>query len=864
MPLDRNETVAIERNFAKPQSRGGECGLGVGEAAASPHHLMGWGGAASPPKLLPQMERAGLPGKLTGWQVLSCTILFFTFIATVFAQPRVQISVAGKWVEHVPQDPPNQLRDKYVLTAESGQGLPPGPNNDVRALLKDFKIEEFSLTDTNSVLTARSPECIYDHNLAQVSSLSSLNVVAQQGRMVTDGVGFLLDQKISTLFISNKVHSVIQDQSSDGRPSTNFTDITSDEGRFLTSNENASGSAFYLGHVRAEDKGMQLFCGHLTADAPKQAAGVTNRLNKIVADTNVVIEFVTEKGEHVHATGDHSVYTHTGTNGVDDELLELSGNPVVSMTNNWMTADVFYYDRAAGLLRGSNNFVLHYFSAPAGGTAELPQGASNAVVSSSQFLMEVNTHTATFWDGVRADDASKTLACEYMTAKLTGSNRIDEVVAQTNVVIVVVDGKSKQRVHTTSQKAVYTSPVENGVTNEVLVLTETPEALFKDGVMDADTITLDKLAGRIRGEGNQHTVLHSSDPAAPSQNVEIFSERVEVATDTGISVYEKNVRAYSPQMTHFSDKMIVKPPKSGAPNAGRPESIQADGNAAIKYATGPFFPGDITNLIEFDAVLSRRRAHPDTAKYGNDLRSPRPTTQEWGEGQGEGQSPRSFDAPLPNPSPARSSRGEGEKAPIVAVSSTSLQRLNASDYVAMRIPTLHYQPLLHISGAQTNSQLQSFVITDLNKLVLQENLAGAVVWSGVDFSTETRRALALPALGEDRFQLNRLLLLDLFRGALRRNEKGDEVRAWGDHSLYTCKTTAVSTNETLRLTGHPRLETDNGSVTATQAIIDDLTAGVTHFEGQSHFHAKPEALTSPGMTGKQSQSQSRPKNGKQQ
>ncbi len=69
----------------------------------------------------------------------------------------------------------------------------------------------------------------------------------------------------------------------------------------------------------------------------------------------------------------------------------------------------------------------------------------------------------------------------------------------------------------------------------------------------------------------------------------------------------------------------------------------------------------------------RAGAPVDTAIFGSDLRSPRPTTKEWGEGQGEGPSQRSFDTPLPNPPPARSSRGEGEKATIATASGCALR-----------------------------------------------------------------------------------------------------------------------------------------------------------------------------------------------
>lgn len=747
----------------------------VGEAAASPCQLR-WGGAASPPKLFPNLR------------IFLFTVFFLGLFGSLHAQPKVEISVGGKWVEHFPQDPPNRLKDKYVLTAESARQLPQVSGGGVRALLKDFKIEQFSLTGTNPILVAKSPECIYDRNRAQVHSDFPLNIVAQEGKMVTDGIGFLLDQKSSTLFLSNKVHSVIQNLPDGKTGSTNFTDITSETGRFLSKTETSAGAAIYQRNVQVIETNMQLSCEHLVVDAPRESGSVSNRPNNIIADTNVVIEFVTAKGEHVHATGEHAVYTRTGTNEVQNEFLELSGNPVLLMSNNWMTADYFYYDRAAGLLRGSNNYVLHYFSQAGSRAAGQHAGDTNAVVFSGQFLMEVTNHIARFWDGVRAEDASKTLACEYLTAKMTASNRIDEFVAETNVVIVVIDEKSKQRVHTTSQRAVYTSPIVNGQTNEILVLTEGPVALFKDGQMQAQKITMDKLARRIRGEGNQHTILRSTNPGAASQNVEIFSELVDVATDTGVSIYQKNVRAYDPQMSLSSSSMVITPPKSGAAQSSHPESIKADGDVAIKYASGPFFPGDITNAAKFKEVLGK---------------------------------------------------------------STAARR-----FVSARLPMPDQKKTDTPNGA-TNQSWQMPVVTNLNRLVIEENLASAVSWAGAGLSAETLEAMTMPAIGEDRFQLNRLLLLDLFRGALGRNQKGDEVRGNGDHAIYTCQTTAVSTNEVLRLMGNPRLENDSGYWTATNTIIDEITTGTIHAEGEPHLHVKLEALTSKGMTGKQGQNQSR-------
>ena len=62
--------------------------------------------------------------------------------------------------------------------------------------------------------------------------------------------------------------------------------------------------AIYRGHVRVDDPQMKLTCEQLTADLP-QAGG---RVNHIVAETNVVIDFTDDKGQTNHATGDKAVY----------------------------------------------------------------------------------------------------------------------------------------------------------------------------------------------------------------------------------------------------------------------------------------------------------------------------------------------------------------------------------------------------------------------------------------------------------------------------------------------------------------------------------------------------------------------------
>ena len=74
----------------------------------------------------------------------------------------------------------------------------------------------------------------------------------------------------------------------------------------------------------------------------------------------------------------------------------------------------------------------------------------------------------------------------------------------------------------------------------------------------------------------------------------------------------------------------------------------------------------------------------------------------------------------------------------------------------------------------------------------------------------------------DLVELNRLLLLDAFRGELTRNQKGEKIHATGERADYDYKS-PPSNDEVLELSGHPRVEQPDSSLTAEDKIIYDLT-----------------------------------------
>ena len=100
--------------------------------------------------------------------------------------------------------------------------------------------------------------------------------------------------------------------------------------------------AVYYGHVRVDNPQMKLACAQLTADLPPSGG----RVNHIVAETNVVIDFTDEKDQTSHATSDKAVYFYAVQNGVTNETVTLTGNPQVEDAQGTQTGDVITWDRA--------------------------------------------------------------------------------------------------------------------------------------------------------------------------------------------------------------------------------------------------------------------------------------------------------------------------------------------------------------------------------------------------------------------------------------------------------------------------------------------------------------------------------------
>jgi lipopolysaccharide transport protein LptA len=129
--------------------------------------------------------------------------------------------------------------------------------------------------------------------------------------------------------------------------------------------------AVYRGHVRVDDPQMKLTCVLLVADLPPEGG----RVDHIVAETNVVIDSVDEKGQTNHATSDRAVYIYNVQNGVTSETVTLTGNAKVENAQGWLTGEPIVWDRANNSLHAQNQNMI--FRQNLSGTAETNSAATN-------------------------------------------------------------------------------------------------------------------------------------------------------------------------------------------------------------------------------------------------------------------------------------------------------------------------------------------------------------------------------------------------------------------------------------------------------------------------------------------------------
>jgi lipopolysaccharide transport protein LptA len=109
--------------------------------------------------------------------------------------------------------------------------------------------------------------------------------------------------------------------------------------------------AFYYGHVFVDDPQMKLTSEKMVADMPPSGGHISH----IVAETNVVIHFVDDKGRTNQSVSDKAVYDYNVQGAVTNETVLLTGHAsVTNADGSWITGEPIIWDRAKNSVHALN------------------------------------------------------------------------------------------------------------------------------------------------------------------------------------------------------------------------------------------------------------------------------------------------------------------------------------------------------------------------------------------------------------------------------------------------------------------------------------------------------------------------------
>jgi lipopolysaccharide export system protein LptA len=130
----------------------------------------------------------------------------------------------------------------------------------------------------------------------------------------------------------------------------------------------------YQDRVRMTAGQMVMTCEWLLANLPQGSEHITN----IVAQTNVIGDFIDEKNQKWHVTGDKGVYAYHVVDGVTNETLTLTGNPPEieeGLDTNTMTGDAIIYNLVTRKVTIQNPTSVFWYAtnSPAGTNSIAPR-----------------------------------------------------------------------------------------------------------------------------------------------------------------------------------------------------------------------------------------------------------------------------------------------------------------------------------------------------------------------------------------------------------------------------------------------------------------------------------------------------------
>jgi len=474
----------------------------------------------------------------------------------------------------------NSTQMKALLTGSSA--VPQGTG---RTLVKNAKRLSFQ-TNGQPELTVEAPECLLDQQQHTLSSSGPLKVSTADGKFLIEGVGFTYDQTNSMLYISNQVHTVVHPEilatNSDGTgggsapsepqpPIPGGIEINSQNFEYAKD----TGLAIYHDKVNVAGTNLGLTSDKLTLLLPMKE----RQLQSVTADGNVAMDYVVEAGK-IHVIGEQSTYSTISG------LARVTGNPQLTMEEWQGHGDELIIDRTNKIFIANGNAFVKFPEAEAGGAGVFGGNETNAAPSetaTNKFIQIACDHYVRFTNSVVFSqdvhveettaffETNGTMTCSVLTANFLGTNKLESLLAVTNVVIQqFAQAETNQFL---GERAFYTA------SNSVMALTGNPiwRAGLREGKGDVlkanmQTKALDAIghawmklpsselgevmASSGAGGGTNSASSDALKAGGTNSFAEVFSQEYSVSKT--FSAFKGGVRVVDPQRTWTSREITIK------------------------------------------------------------------------------------------------------------------------------------------------------------------------------------------------------------------------------------------------------------------------------------------------------------------
>ncbi len=257
----------------------------------------------------------------------------------------------------------------------------------------------------------------------------------------------------------------------DVRDSTNrFLQVHSDKFRFLEATSNRLASAFYEGSVRAIYTDATI-----SADAVTVGFNATNRVERILADRNVVIDSRGNK-----AFGGRAEYE------LAEDKIVLSLEPRWELERATGRSDTLVFYPKTKEVLALNNVEMVLPGQSVGGMFGV-NARTNATTAATPLVIRAEmfsraTNVAVFHGNVVGTDARGRMSCGTMTLAIGASNQVERIIVENDVRI------EQQGFTATGKRGDYVA------STGLVHLTGDPLLIAPDKTLEADAFIIDRNA----------------------------------------------------------------------------------------------------------------------------------------------------------------------------------------------------------------------------------------------------------------------------------------------------------------------------------------------------------------------------------